>query len=61
MSSSENNTNDLPEWLVSLARAVARDCRRPGRYVVEFEVSSHARRVDVVIIARVEPLRRLES
>ncbi len=63
MSSSENNGNvdDLPAWVVSLGRAVVRDCRRPGRYVVEFEVSDHKSRVKVVVVARVETLRRLEN
>ena len=58
MSDSQEN-GDLPDWLVRLARAVARDCQRPGRYVVEFEVSDHRRRVDMLVLARVELLRNM--
>ena len=54
------NSADLPPWLRSLARQVARDCARPGTYTITLVVPEHKRSPRIVDIARVETIRRYQ-
>ena len=49
---------DLPPQIVSLARRVARDCKAPGRYVVELTVPPHAGDKMQVEISRKETISK---
>ncbi len=47
---------DLPDEIITLARALMRKCRTPGRYTVEFTITSHKFKIDTAVIAKIEPL-----
>ena len=51
---------DLPPHIVSLARAIARDCKQPGHYTVSLDVSPHAGEPLSATITRTERLRVME-
>ena len=52
---------DLPEWAIALMRVMVRDCRAPGRYMIEVEVPQHPKNGRSIEISRVETIRRLDG
>ena len=54
-----SSSQDLPPWLIRLARQVVRDCHRPGVYAIILTVPYHGRRKPTATIAKVETIRRL--
>jgi len=54
------NSADLPPWLRSLARQIARDCSRPGTYTITLEVPHHKRAPRIIRIDKTEAIRRME-
>lgn len=54
------NSTDLPPWLVSLARQIARDCSRPGTYTITVVVPDHKRAPRIIKIDKTEAIRQME-
>lgn len=54
------NSADLPPWLLSLARQMARDCSRPGTYTITLVVPDHNRAPRIIKIDKTEAIRRME-
>ena len=54
------NANDLPPWLLSLARQIARDCGRPGTYLITLEVPHYKRAPRIIQIDKTEAITRME-
>ena len=50
--------SDLPPWLLSLARQMARDCARPGTYHITLTVPPHGREPIPATIYLCEALSR---
>jgi hypothetical protein len=59
MTSPQNNHMDLSPEVLSLARMLMRECRQPGHYSIDFEVSDHQRKIKTAVIARVENIRTM--
>ena len=57
----DEQQGDLPAWLVSLARQLARDCGSPGRYQIEFSVPHYPGEDVDVLIAKLEIVRKYRS
>jgi hypothetical protein len=51
---------DLPPSIISLARAIVRDCASAGLYVVTLNVSPYTQETTIVQTARVEVIRKTE-
>jgi hypothetical protein len=51
---------DISPRILSLARAIARACRVPGRYTISLEIPAHPRAGWSAQIARSEMLQLLE-
>lgn len=52
------SNDDLPPWLRTLARSIARDCQAPGQYSITFTVSPYGRHpVETAVISRLETIR----
>lgn len=49
---------DLPPNVVSLARAIVRDCAAAGIYVVTLSVSPYTQETTIIQTARVEVIRK---
>lgn len=58
--SKPSDSPDLPHWLRSLARQIARDCSRPGTYVITLEVPDHKRAPRIIEIDKLEAIRRMK-
>ncbi len=39
---------------------LARDCRAPGRYNLDFTVGHHKRKIETAVITRIETIRCVE-
>jgi hypothetical protein len=56
-----SHSADLPPWLLSLARQIARDCSRAGTYTITLEVPHHKRSPRIIRIDKVEAIRQWEA
>ena len=56
----ESEDLDLAPWLVSLARAIARDCPGPGEYDVSLSISPYRNRPVRLTIKKVDIIREQE-
>jgi hypothetical protein len=54
------NSADLPDWLISLARQIARDCAHPGTYTITLDVPHQKRAPRIIQIDKTEAIRRMK-
>ena len=52
--------DDLPHYMVNLARRIVRDCHAPGQYVILLDVPHYAGAPKTAVIAKQETIRTLQ-
>ncbi len=56
----QEEITDIPPELLSIARSIARECRNPGSYSLNFTVSNYKLRIQDARIVKLERIQNIQ-